>query len=170
MTGSEHINKQMLKTTLSIQSRDINKNLDNIIKEKLTDLIEGLCYNDGYVVENTINIIKRNIGKIETRNNKSLVSYQITYTADIITPSEGDIFDVYINNINKMGVISYFKVKEGDTHETSPLIVMIPKDYMESSIMNIDDLHIGQHLKVVIIGSRIKFRSDKIQVIAKPIS
>ena len=170
MTGSEHINKQMLKTTLSIQSRDINKNLDNIIKEKLTDLIEGLCYNDGYVVENTINIIKRNIGKIETRNNKSLESYQITYTAEIITPSEGDIFDVYINNINKMGVISYFKVKEGDTHETSPLIVMIPKDYMESSIMNIDDLHIGQHLKVVIIGSRIKFRSDKIQVIAKPIS
>ena len=27
MTSSEHVNKQMLKTTLSIPSKDINKNL-----------------------------------------------------------------------------------------------------------------------------------------------
>ena len=61
-------------------------------------------------------------------------------------------------------------MKDTDTHETSPLIVMIPKDYMDSSILNIDDLHIGQLLKVIVIGSRIKFRSDKIQVIARPVS
>tara|TARA_A100001037_G_scaffold14870_1_gene13358 strand:+ start:1771 stop:2283 length:513 start_codon:yes stop_codon:yes gene_type:complete len=170
MTSSEHVNKQMLKTTLSVPSKDINKNLDNIIKQKLNELIEGLCYNEGYILKDSINIIQRNIGKVETRNNKSSVSYLITYTADIISPSEGDVYDVYINNINKLGIISYFKVKDTDTHETSPLIVMIPKDYMDSSILNIDDLHIGQLLKVIVIGSRIKFRSDKIQVIARPVS
>ena len=37
MTSSEHVNKQMLKTTLSIPSKDINKNLDNIIKQKLNE-------------------------------------------------------------------------------------------------------------------------------------
>ena len=58
-----------------------------------------------------------------------------------------------------MGIIAYIKIKDSDTHLTSPLIVMIPKDYMESSILNIDDLHIGQHIKVVVVGSRVKFRS-----------
>ena len=92
MTSSEHVNKQMLKTTLSIPSKDINKNLDNIIKQKLNELIEGLCYNDGYILEDSINIVQRNIGMIETRNNKSSVSYLITYTADVISPSVGDVY------------------------------------------------------------------------------
>ena len=67
-----------------------------------------------------------------------------------------------MKNLKKhLGIISYFKVKDTDTHETSPLIVMIPKDYMESSILNINDLHIGQSLKVIIIGSRVKFEEFK---------
>lgn len=170
MSSSEHVSKQMLKTTLSIPSKDITNNLDNIIKIKLKDLLEGVCYNDGYILNDSINIIQRNIGMIKTRNNKSTVSYTITYTADVLSPSEGDTYEVFVNNINKMGIIAYIKIKDSDTHETSPLIVMIPKDYMESSILNIDDLHIGQHIKVVVVGSRVKFRSDKIQVIAKPLS
>lgn len=170
MSSSEHVSKQMLKTTLSIPSKDITNNLDNIIKIKLKDLVEGVCYNDGYILNDSINIIQRNIGMIKTRNNKSTVSYSITYTADVLSPSEGDTYEVFVNNINKMGIIAYIKIKDSDTHETSPLIVMIPKDYMESSILNIDDLHIGQHIKVVVVGSRVKFRSDKIQVIAKPLS
>ena len=168
MTSIGHINKQMLQITLSIPSKSIGNNLDNIIKQKLNELIEGLCYNEGYILPNSVNIIQRNIGKITTQNNKSTVSYLIKYTADILSPTEGDIYDVYINNINKMGIISYIKVKDSDTYESSPLIIMIPKDYMDSSILNIEDLHIGQTLKVIIIGSRVKFRSDKIQVIAKP--
>ena len=170
MSSFEHVSKQMLKTTLSIPSKDITNNLDNIIKIKLKDLVEGVCYNDGYILNDSINIIQRNIGMIKTRNNKSTVSYSITYTADVLSPSEGDTYEVFVNNINKMGIIAYIKIKDSDTHETSPLIVMIPKDYMESSILNIDDLHIGQHIKVVVVGSRVKFRSDKIQVIAKPLS
>lgn len=170
MSSIEHVSKQMLKTTLSIPSKDITNNLDSIIKIKLKNLIEGVCYNDGYILNDSINIIQRNIGMIKTLNNKSTVSYTITYTADVLSPSEGDTYEVFVNNINKMGIIAYIKIKDSDTHETSPLIVMIPKDYMESSILNIDDLHIGQHIKVVVVGSRVKFRSDKIQVIARPLS
>ena len=101
MSSSEHVSKQMLKTTLSIPSKDITNNLDNIIKIKLKDLVEGVCYNDGYILNDSINIIQRNIGMIKTRNNKSTVSYSITYTADVLSPSEGDTYEVFVNNINK---------------------------------------------------------------------
>ena len=169
MTSIGHINKQMLQITLSIPSKSIGNNLDNIIKQKLNELIEGLCYNEGYILPNSVNIIQRNIGEIITRNNTSSVKYLITYEADILSPTIGDQYNVFISNINKMGIISFIKLKESDTHETSPLIIMIPKDYIDGSMLNIDDLFIGQSLDVIIIGSREKFRSDKIQIIAKPI-
>jgi hypothetical protein len=36
------------------------------------------------------------------------------------------------------------------------------------SILNIDDINVGQKINIVVVGSRIKYRSEKIQIIAKP--
>ena len=46
---------------------------------------------------------------------------------------------------------------------------MVPKEYFENSSRNYDDLTIGQNINVNVIGSRIKYYSKNIQVIAKPI-
>ena len=161
------VNRCLLKHFLS--AKEITGNLDVIIKNNLKDRLEGILFEVGYILPESINIIKRNIGMIQTRNNKSKISYLINYSADVLSPSEGEIYEVYVNNINKMGVISYIKLNDSDTHETSPLIIMIPKDFMDSSILNIEDLHIGKRLKVIIVGSRIKIYSDKIQVVARPV-
>ena len=69
-----------------------------------------------------------------------------------------------------MGIISYIKIddkylKSDIAFDNSPLIVIIPNDLLLSH--NISDIHIGQKLKVEIIGFRIKFRNDKIQVVCK---
>ena len=66
-----------------------------------------------------------------------------------------------------MGVVSYIKLSEGDSSEESPIVIMIPKDYFDSSIYNVDDINVGQQLNVIVVGSRIKYRSEKIQIIAK---
>ena len=66
-----------------------------------------------------------------------------------------------------MGVVSYIKLSEGDSSEDSPIVIMVPKDYFDSSIYNFDDINVGQQLNVVVVGSRIKYRSEKIQIIAK---
>ena len=66
-----------------------------------------------------------------------------------------------------MGVVSYIKLSEGDSSDESPMVIMTPKDYFDSSIYNIDDINVGQKLNVVVGGSRIKYRSEKIQIIAK---
>ena len=53
--------------------------------------------------------------------------------------------------------------------EESDLILIANGPSFKDSSKNIDDLTIGQKLDVIIIGSRIKFRSDKIQAIARPV-
>lgn len=165
------INVQMINSNLNLDSKDINSDIDNIIKMKLKEKVEGKCYEDGYIVEGSVKIIKRGIGKIVTTNNKSKIRFNITYNAYVISPSDGDKMEVIVNNINKMGVLSHVRLnkKDVENHEDSPMIIMLPKEYFDESTRNIDDLTVGQKIDIMVVGCRIKYGSDKIQVIAKPL-
>tara|TARA_B100000214_G_scaffold58799_3_gene38111 strand:- start:4531 stop:5034 length:504 start_codon:yes stop_codon:yes gene_type:complete len=164
-----YISEQLLKTSLSLEPKDFNNDINNIIKHNLKDNIEGKCHEDGYIIKDSIQIIKRDIGRVMTNNGRSIIKFLITYKARLIYPTENDIINIWINNINKMGVIGYIKVNDDDSSDQSPLIVMVPREYFEGSSKNIHDLTIGQRLDIVVIGSRIKYHSDNIQVIAKPL-
>lgn len=166
-----YINEQLLTSNLTLDSKDLTNDIDNTVKYKLKGQIEKCCHEDGYIIEDSVKIIKRSIGKVLTNNGKSEIKFLITYKAKLISPTAGDELSIYINNINKMGVIGYIKlgINDVETSEESPLIIMIPREYFEGTSKNIEDLTIGQKLTVEIIGSRIKFRSDKIQAVAKPI-
>jgi len=159
--------EQLLETNLEIDPNEINNNLEDTIRTKLKEIHEGYCFEDGYVVKGSIKMISKSMGKVVINDNKSSVRYKIKYKASVISPSEGDVMDTYISNINKMGVVSYIKIKETDTSEESPIVIMIPRDYFNESIYNVDDLHVGQKLTISVVGCRIKYKSDKVQVIAK---
>ena len=163
----DFISEQLLTTNIAINSNEITKNIDSTIRMKLKNQLEGLCFEDGYIIKDTVKIIHKSIGKVVISDNKSYIKFPIKYKAKVICPAEGDIIDSYISNINKMGIVTYIKLNEGDTSNESPLVIMVPNEYLKESIYNMEDLHIGQKLTVKVIGSRIKFKSDKIQVIAK---
>tara|TARA_B100001123_G_C15337146_1_gene1033294 strand:+ start:59 stop:565 length:507 start_codon:yes stop_codon:yes gene_type:complete len=167
--SSSYISKQKLTTSLSLHSSELNNDIDSIIKHKIKENLEGRCFQDGYIIKDSIRIIKRNLGDIVTNNQRSEIKYKIVYTAEIISPSKGDEIEMKVNNINKMGVLGYIKLKEGDTSEDSPLIIMVPREYITDSSVNFNDLIIGQTLHVIVIGFRIKYNSRNIQIIAKPI-
>ena len=164
-----YITEQLLTTNLFVNASQVNKNIDNVIKDNLKEQLEGLCYEDGYIVKDSVKIINKSMGKIVVNDNVSSVSYSIKYKAKIISPSDGDIVESYVSNVNKMGVVAYIKLSEGDSSEDSPMVIMIPREYFEQSIYNFDDINVGQKLNVVVVGSRIKYRSEKVQIIAKPV-
>lgn len=164
-----YITEQLLTTNLFVNASQVNKNIDNVIKDNLKEQLEGLCYEDGYIVKDSVKIINKSMGKIVVNDNVSSVSYSIKYKAKIISPSDGDIVESYVSNVNKMGVVAYIKLSEGDSSEDSPMVIMIPREYFEQSIYNFDDINVGQKMNVVVVGSRIKYRSEKVQIIAKPV-
>jgi len=164
-----YITEQLLTTNLFVNASQVNKNSDNVIKDNLKDQLEGLCYEDGYIVKDSVKIINKSMGKIVVNDNVSSVSYSIKYKAKIISPSNGDIIESYVSNVNKMGVVAYIKLTDGDSSEDSPMVIMIPREYFEQSIYNFDDINVGQKLNVIVVGSRIKYRSEKVQIIAKPV-
>ena len=65
--------KQLLTTNLNIIPSRINENIDTVIYSKLKNQLEGMCFQDGYVIPDTIEIVKRSLGKIVNHNNQSFV-------------------------------------------------------------------------------------------------
>jgi DNA-directed RNA polymerase subunit E'/Rpb7 len=167
-----NISEQIFTDTISLVSSELNKDIANIILYKLQKKYEGLCKNNSFILKNSINIIKRSIGRIETHDNINYIKYDVSYKCDTITPNEGDKIECYVSNKNKMGVIAYIKIddkyKSSDNDFTnSPLIIIIPNDIINESDLNIDHIQIDKKLNVEILGHRIKYRNEKIQIVGK---
>ena len=160
-------NNQILETNLNVDSRDLNKDLNRLILHKLKEKYENVCTEHGFIIPNSIDLINRKLGKINTINNVSYISYIVRYSADIIYPSEGDKLNIKVDRVNKMGVLGYIELDKND-FESSPLIVIVPNEYFTEDTRDINSITKNQTIKVTIIGCRIKYGNKKIQIIATP--
>jgi len=163
-----YISNQIFNNNISLYPSDLNKDIDNIILHKLKNIYEGYCKDNCFILNNSIKLINKSLGKIETHENKNVIKYDVKYSCDIISPSIGDNLEIVVNTITKMGIIGYIKIddkysKSDKPFENSPLIIIVPKDEID----NMNDINIGQKLKVEILNYRIKFRNEQIQVVCK---
>ena len=161
---------QIFENNISLSPNELNKDIDNILLKKIKDIYEGYCKDNCLILNNSIKLINKSLGKIETHENKNVIKYNVKYSCDIVSPTKGEELMIKVENINKMGIIGYIEIdekynKSDKPFDNSPLLVMVPNDEINS--YNINDINIGQKLKVEVLGSRIKFRNDKIQVVCK---
>lgn len=163
---SDYQKEILFTTSIQLNSNECSrcKNIDGLIKYKLKKEHEKLCNKHGYVLENTLKVVNRSIGKIVTHDNMSMIEYNITMKLNVIYPCEKDIFTVKIDNITKMGVIGYLDVSEDKYNiENSPILFIIPSGYIE----DIESLKKDMKIEVEVLQSRIKYKSKQIQVVGK---
>jgi len=146
-----------------INTKDINTKLFSLLKNK----IENKCYNSGYIIQNSIKIINKTLGKIVNYDSKNMIEYNIRFSAKIIKPTIDDIIECYISEKNKLGLLAYIKYKDiiengkNNGIGESPLLIIIPME----TIDDVDKYDINMKIKVVVKATRIKFDANKIQVI-----
>jgi len=160
--------EQMVTTSIHIKSSDIfkTKNINGLISYHLKNSIEGVCGNYGYVVSDSVKLIKRSIGKIITHDNQNKTEYDVTYRMRVIYPNKGDKFECIISSITKMGIIAYLQQKDADIGlKESPILVIIPQEYTGDK--SIDQYKEGQSIDIIILESRIKYRATQIQTVGK---
>tara|TARA_Y100000385_G_C13091420_1_gene638977 strand:- start:2067 stop:2564 length:498 start_codon:yes stop_codon:yes gene_type:complete len=160
-------NTQILVTSLNIDSGDLNKDIDRFVLHKLKDKYEDICTENGFIVKDSIKLINRNLGTINTINNSSYITYIVRYSADIINLNDGDEINIIVDRVNKMGVLGYISTKKND-FESSPIIIMVPNEYFDESTRDINSITKNQKINVVIMGCRVKYGHKKIQIVAKP--
>jgi len=163
------ISKPELKnTTIHVPSKDIyrTKDIDGLIKFNLKKQIENVCGKYGYVLENSVSVVKRSIGKIVTHAGVSNIEYNITYKMDTILPCKGDVYEAIVDSITKMGIISYLKMESSkfNSVKESPLLIIVPQIYLDKEL---DSYSKGQKIKVEVLDKRVKYRAKQIQVVGK---
>jgi len=157
--------KQLLTDTIHINPKDLNvKNINGLILVKIKQLRENKCNSVGYILKNSVNFINKTIGKISTIDTYSKIVYNVRYECEVLNPSIGDDIECYINDISKMGIIAYIKLPNSEKlFQNSPLIIVIPLEHVK----HIEQYNINDEINIKVIASRIKFNSNKIQIIGK---
>jgi hypothetical protein len=61
-----------------------------------------------------------------------------------------------------MGIISYINYEDKDNIKESPLLIIVPNEYI-----NDNDIKINDKINVSVLDSRIKYKAKQIQVVAK---
>ena len=64
-----------------------------------------------------------------------------------------------------MGIVAYLDYKSTESIKESPILFIIPKQFVEDKL--IETLNKGDEIKIKVIDTRIKFQSNQIQVIGE---
>lgn len=150
----ELFQKVTIERNLIINSKYINKNLNENILRLLKNEIEEKCIPEGYIGKDSVEIIKRSIGTILTNSFKANVSYHILINANICMPYKNMIVKAKVNGINKGGIFCV----------STPLYIIVPKNLIDSD--RFESLNNGDEITVKIIGHKFNLYDNKIDVVA----
>ena len=162
-----YISKQLLTSSINIPTDRLRGDINETILRQIKKRFEGTCNQDGFIEKDSIEITNRSLGELKTINNKSYIVYNLTYQANVISPSKGDKLSCVVNAISKVGAICYIKEKEHDTINDSPFVIMVPREFF-SQEDDVDALSPGSKLNVIVEAARVKYRSESIQLVARP--
>jgi len=154
----------MLEEYIYLKPVDLNNKIDDIILRKLKKKIEGKCIRVGYIKPDSVKILSRSLGIINNSNFDGVTMFKVKFTVDVCKPTNGQIVDCKVFNIDKSQVICYI-----DDQQSSPLEIYLFKHH---HVGNVDfaNLKNGDIIRMRIGGSKWEYRDEKIITIGNFIS
>lgn len=145
-----------LNDTILIHPKFFKGNMDSIIIDNLTSRFDGKCSKHGYIIPDSLKLLKRGMGEITNNNFHGYIKFKVKYSVDIVNPVRGDKFKCNISNITKPGFYS----------EKDQLEISIPFHYAKNP-NRYKNLKVGDEITVEVIGSKFNYTSNKINIIAR---
>lgn len=140
---------------VSLTPDDLSKqitNIDEILLKKVKQRLENKCSNHGYVLENSLKILSRSIGKATLGRFIGDYSYYVQLQGNVINPPDGIIIEGEVVRKNKMGIYLNYK---------NALRVIIPRD-LHIGNEEFDAVEVGDSISVEIKKSRFQVNDDSI--------
>lgn len=156
MNETEIYNNITLKKKVLLFPKDLNKNLLKNLKKKIIGKYEGKCTTEGFIKNDSIELMNRSIGKITGSNFRGTYEYVVLFNADVCCPVNGEKIKCKILNINRLGILA----------ESGPLSIIIPKDYHEDKSV-FKSLDINDLIIIEVIGKRFEINDTKISIVGK---
>jgi DNA-directed RNA polymerase subunit E'/Rpb7 len=153
------------KTNVILKPSELNNDFETTILKKLKVIYENVCSKYGYIKNNSIKIIKRSIGNIKNQHFNGNVSFDIICIAEICNPIQGSIIKCRVKAKNSLGLLA-----EGYYDKIPILEIIVPKISAGiQSEVNLDQINIGQEIKIEVCGKKYQLFDKHISIIGKAI-
>lgn len=153
--------KSILSENINITPKDINKKIPQSLLNILKNKIGNKCIKDGYVIKDSIQIIKYSAGEIIAEHFTGDVRFKVLYTATLYNPAENSEIECTIVNKNKMGLLG--EAGEGDV---KPISILLSKQhhYTKDFFKNVN---IGEVRRIKVLGKKFELYENQIFVIGQ---
>lgn len=150
----------ILSIPLTLDSKTLTSNeackdkkypINYLLEKKIKSKIGNMCVREGFVDKDTIQVVDRSIGKINSEQFNGSISYNVRYKAMICSPSKGMNVDCRVLSINKMGILA----------ENKPLSIVIARQHQPDKSL-LKGIDIGDTIQVTILASRFDLYSTEI--------
>ena len=142
----------------TIDANDISK-INTLLLEKVKNKIGNRCNENGYVNKDSINIVSRSIGSINSSHFNGDIIYNLDLEADVCIPTEGNRFKCKVVGKNKMGIMAV----EHPVH-----VILASVHHNEPNVFS--DIDTGDIIEVEVINFKYKLNADDIKIVGKLIS
>ena len=145
-----------LQKRIILSSSDFNSKIDDKIKSLLISQIENKCIREGYVKENSIEILERSVPFLYGNQMNGHIAVNVRFKVELCCPFRGNIIKCNINKINKLGILA----------SNGPLSIIIARQFHNNKDI-FKDLTENQEIEIKIIDKKFKINDNTISVIAK---
>lgn len=156
MTENSIFMTSVLNETITIPAHKITTNLDHVILNELRQTIGNKCGSHGYIDKDSISIVKRSIGKINSGHLNGSLAYEVSYKANICNPTEGSLITCEVVNKNKMGILA----------SAPPLSIVLARQHHPDN-ETFDNLTLGDQITIKVVGKRFELYDDQITAIGE---
>jgi len=139
-----------------IEPKDLKKNLDEVIKINLVKEFENKCITEGYIKSDSIELLRRSLGSIQSSNFKGTIIYTVVFKAKVCNPLNGSVIKARVEDINKLGLLG----------KNGPISVIIPREYSEDKLV-FKDINIGNEVEVEVLGKKFDLNGSVISVVGR---
>ena len=156
LTKNEIYFYTQIKKRISLNPRYLDENFSAYIEKIVKNNVEGKCIKEGYVVPNTVIILKRSIGNMNNNQFNGNITFDITIGAKVCNIPVNSVIKASVKKINKLGILA----------ELGPLMIIVPKEIHQNK-EPFSKINIGDDIDLLVIGKTFNLNSKVISIYAK---
>ena len=149
--------KMILEHKVSVLPDEIDRNMNDILLPKVKDQLGNKCHKYGYIKKESIQIVQRSLGAVESSHFNGNIIYHVKIEADVCIPMEGQVIKCTVIGKNKMGILA----------KSPPMLIVLSKIHHQNLLQKFDEIKTGDTLNVKVLCSKFELNSKEISVVGK---
>lgn len=160
--------KCVLTETIKISPRELNKNYQATILEKLTEKMEGKCTRHGYVKRGSLELIRVQMGQVEAQTFFGYTTFAVKFRVEVCNPSIGMVVMGKVHSINGYGILCMCSYTEAPLGKVDVLHIIIPKQTVTiRSDINLAHIKVGDAVNIEILGKKYELNDSNMKAVGK---